>query len=316
MYKIMELPKPEPGPLQVRIRIVACGIGYVDALVALGKYQVKPPLPHVPGGEVAGFIDAVGDGVSSFTVGNRVLAKVRGGFAEYGIARSQDTKFLPEVMTYHQAAGFQVNYVTALHGLRDRGALKAGETLLVFGAAGGAGLAAVEVGRALGARIIAVASSEEKREFVRAAGADEVIDRDPEGWRDRLKALVPAGPDIIFDPACGELMEPAFRSLRWRGRYLIVGFASGQISSLRVNLSLLKGASLIGVDYRQFSQVFEQGEGDRVLDELLELVACKRLAVPIGKVFSFGDFKSALEYALSGQGVSKTLLSVDAEQAD
>ena len=228
-YTVVDLALPEPAEGQVRLKIAMCGIGYVDALVALGRYQVKPPLPHIPGGEVAGIIDAVGAGVEGVAPGTRVLARVAGGFSEYGIARVRDIHPIPASMTFAQAASFVVNYVTALHGLRDRGSLKAGETLLVFGAAGGVGLAAVEVGRAMGARVIGVASSEEKRAFVLEAGADEVIDRDGEGWRDRLKALVPGGPDVVFDPACGELMEPAFRSLGWRGRYLIVGFAGGDI---------------------------------------------------------------------------------------
>ena len=309
-YQIEDLPLPEPASGEVRVKIAMCGIGYVDALVALGRYQVKPPLPHVPGGEVAGVVDVLGGNVEGLAPGDRVMARVRGGFAEYGISGVSDIKRLPDEMSFAQAAGFQVNYITALHGLRDRGKLKSGETLLVFGAAGGVGMAAIEVGRALGAHVIGVASTEAKREAVLAAGAHEVIDRDPEGWRDRLKAMLPEGPDVVFDPACGELMEPAFRSQSWRGRYLIVGFAGGDIPSLRVNLPLLKGVSLIGVDYRQFSQVYEPEAADALLDELLGWVASGRLAVPTGMVFGFDDYKTALEFALSGRGYAKTLLEI------
>ena len=311
-YKIVDLSRPEPGAGEVRVKIDMCGIGYVDSLVALGRYQVKPPLPHIPGGEVSGIVDAVSDGAGALSVGDRVMAKVSGGFAEYATCRAKDAKKIPDNMSFAQSAGFQVNYITALHGLRDRGMLQAGETLLVFGAAGGVGLAAVEVGKALGATVIGVASSEEKRALVRSAGADLVIDRDEDGWRDRLKALAPGGLDVVFDPACGNLMNPAFRSLSWRGRYLVVGFVGGDIPSLRVNLPLMKGASLIGVDYRQFSQVFEETAADQMLDELLDWVAEGRLQVPTGKEFEFEDFKAALEFALSGQGVSKTLIRISA----
>ena len=319
-YAIVEAPLPEPRRGEVRVQVEMCGIGYVDSLVALGRYQVKPKLPHTPGVEVAGVIDAMGEDVKAVAVGDRVLATVGGGFAEYALGSAQTVKRIPEMMSFAQAAGFQVNYVTAMHGLRDRGALKAGETLLVFGAAGGVGLAAVEVGKALGARVIGVASSEEKRQLVLDAGADLVIDREEDGWRDRLKALIPDGLDVVFDPACGALMEPAFRSLSWRGRYLIVGFVGGDIPSLRVNLPLMKGAALLGVDYRQFSQVFEPGEADAMLTDLLDLVASGKLAVPTGRVFDFEDYKQALTFALSGKGVSKTLLRIpsdgDAPQAN
>ncbi len=309
-YEAVDLPMPEPGPGEVRVKISMCGIGYVDSLVALGLYQVKPPVPHTPGGEVSGIVDAVSPDIDGLAVGDRVLAKVNGGFSEYAISKARDTRRIPDGMSFAQAAGFEVNYVTALHGLRDRGALKAGETLLIFGAAGGVGLAAVEVGKALGAKVIGVASSEEKRQLVLDAGADLVIDRDEEGWRDRLKAIAPDGLDVVFDPACGNLMNPGFRSLSWRGRYLIVGFVGGDIPSLRVNLPLMKGASLIGVDYRQFSQVFEKEPANRMLEELLGWCAEGRLNVPTGRVFDFTDFKEALQFALSGKGVSKTLLNV------
>lgn len=314
-YRAATLPEPVPGPGQARLRVGCCGVGYVDALVALGRYQVKPALPHVPGSEVAGVIDALGPDVTGLAVGDRVLAKaVGGGFAELALAPVADIRRLPDAMRLDQAAGFPVNYLTALHALRDRAHLRAGETLLVIGAAGGTGLAAVQVGRAMGARVIAVASSPAKREAAEAAGAEASLDREPEGWRDRLKALAPGGIDVVFDPVSGPLMEPAFRSLRWGGRHLVIGFAgmgAGGIPKLPVNLPLLKGAALVGVDYRQFAQVFEPEAASAMLDELLGWVAEGRLDPPAGRVFAMDEAAAALDYALSGAGIGKTLLVVD-----
>lgn len=309
-YKLAELPVPLPGPGEVRIRVAACGVGYVDALVALGRYQVKPPLPHVPGGEVAGWIDAVGDGVNGLAVGARVLAQANGGFAQFALARAESVHGLPERMSMGQAAGFRINYVTALHALRDRAHLEAGETLLVIGAAGGTGLAAVQVGKLLGARVIGVASSEAKRAAVERHGADASLDRQPEGWRERLKAIVPDGIDVVFDPVSGPLLQPAFRSLRWGGRHLVIGFASGDIPALPVNLPLLKGAALVGVDYRQFAAVYEAPYARQELGELLGWVGEGRLDPPVGRVFGFDQYREALTFALSGEGIGKTIFDV------
>lgn len=309
-YGVVDLPAPEPGPGQIRLKIGACGVGYVDALVALGRYQVKPPLPHVPGGEVAGWIDAIGTGVSGLAVGARVLAQVQGGFAEYALAAAESTHALPDRMSFGQAAGFRINYVTALHALRDRAHIRPGETLLVIGAAGGTGLAAVQVGKRFGARVIAVASTEEKRAIATRYGADAVLDREPEGWRDRLKEAAPNGIDIVFDPVSGPLLQPAFRSLRWGGRYLVIGFASGGIPALPVNLPLLKGAALVGVDYRQFADVYQRADARHELEELLAWVAKGDLDPPVGRVFPFARGRDALAYALSGSGIGKTILEV------
>jgi len=310
-YARVDLPAPQPGTGEVRIKVAACGVGFVDALVALGRYQVKPPLPHVPGAEIGGLVDALGPGVTGYAIGERVLAQVRGGFAEYAIASERAISRIPDRMSLNQAAGFRVNYGTALHGLRDRAALKAGETLVVIGAAGGVGLAAVQVGRLLGANVIGVASTEQKRAVVAEAGAGVTLDRDVDGWRDRLKAVAPNGIDVVFDPVSGPLLQPAFRSLGWGGRYLVVGFAGGDIPALPVNLPLLKGAALVGVDYRQFGAVFEAGAAARELDALLAWVAQDKLNVPVGRTFPFGEYREALEYALSGEGTGKTVLVVD-----
>jgi NADPH2:quinone reductase len=310
-YHLAERPSPEPSPGEVRVRIAACGVGYVDGLLALGRYQVKPSLPHTPGWEVAGWLDALGSGVEGLSAGQRCLALVRGGgFAEYAVAKASEVVPLPDAMRFDQAAGFTLNYGTALHALRDRARLHPGETLLVIGAAGGVGLAAVQIGCLLGANVVAVASTLEKRALALSCGAAVVLDREPDGWRDRLRATAPDGVDVAFDPVSGPLLQPAFRSLKWRGRYLVVGFASGAIPALPINLALLKGASLVGVDYRQFSDVFEAGRARRELSELLGWVGDGRLDPPVGRRFAFEQFGEALAFALSGQGGGKTILEV------
>ncbi|PZQ65109.1 MAG: quinone oxidoreductase [Phenylobacterium zucineum] len=315
-YRLIETPVPAPGAGEVVVQVAACGVGYVDALVALGRYQVKPPLPHTPGQEVGGWIAAVGEGVTGLAAGDRVMATVRGGFGEYAAGPAAGAQKIPDGMDFAQAAGFRINYLTALHGLRDRAAIRPGERLLVLGAAGGVGMAAVQVGKLLGARVIAAASTEEKRAFALANGADAVIDTAAEGWRDRLKALCDGkGPDVVFDPVCGPLFEPAFRSLAWGGRHLVVGFAGGPIPALPSNLTLMKGAALMGVDVRQFL-LFEGPRAAAELDELLGWVGEGRLAPPVGRTFTLEDFAPALEFALTGQGMGKTVLSVATERRE
>ena len=311
-YSLVEAPVPEPRPGQVRLRVTDCGLGYVDALVALGRYQVKPPLPHTPGQEAAGVVDALGDGVEGLVPGDRVMATVAGGFADMALAAAGACTALPANMTSGQAAGFRINHLTALHGLEHRAALRPGETLLVFGAAGGVGTAAVQVGKILGARVLACASTPEKRDFARTCGADEVLDTEAEGWRDRLKALCGGrGPDVIFDPVCGPLFEPAFRSLAWGGRHMVVGFAGGPIPALPANLPLMKGAALTGVDVRQFL-LFEAPRAAEALARLLAWVEDGRLSPPEGRRFPLAAYGEALEFALSGQGMGKTLVGAGA----
>jgi NADPH2:quinone reductase len=308
-YRLVEVEPPRPGADDVVVQVAACGVGYVDALVALGRYQVKPPLPHTPGQEVAGRIASLGQNARGFRIGDRVLASVRGGFADYAAATTAAVRKIPDRMDLAQAAGFPINYVTALHALRDRATFRHGETVLVLGAAGGLGAAGVQVAKLLGGRVVAAASSEEKRAFCRALGSDEVIDTDAEGWRDRLRNTCGArGPDVVFDPVCGTLFEPAFRSLSWRGRHLVLGFVGG-MPALRANLPLMKGAALVGVDVRQF-RLLEPARADADLDQLLDWVSEGRLAPPIGRTFPFEAFAEALEFALSGQGRGKTVLTV------
>jgi NADPH2:quinone reductase len=237
-----------PGAGEIRVRVRAAGLNFPDMLTVQGKYQVKPELPFTPGREFAGDVLAVGEAVDGFAVGDRVAGLCEtGAFAEEAIAFADACEKLPSGVSYDAAGGFILAYGTSWHALRDRAGLQAGETLLVLGAAGGVGLAAVEIGHAMGARVIAAASAAEKLAACRAAGAGAVINTSEEQLRPALAALCPAGPDVIYDPVGGKLTEAAFRSVNWRGRHLVVGFADGAIPALPANLALLKGASFVGV---------------------------------------------------------------------
>jgi NADPH:quinone reductase len=310
-YQLIDVARPAPAAGQVLIRVHACGMGYVDALVALGRYQVKPPLPFTPGQEIGGVVEAVGEGVSQPKVGERVMVSTfGGGLAEYVVVPVAAVQVIPDAMSYAQAAGFRVNYLTALHGLEDRAALQPGERLLVLGAAGGVGTAAIQVGRLLGAEVIAAASTPEKRAFALAQGAQRVLDTNPDGWRERLKQLCEGrGPDVVFDPVCGPLFELAFRSQSWRGRHLVVGFVGGPIPKLPANLTLMKGASLVGVDVRQFL-LFEAERAQSHLRRLLDWVVDERLSPPVGRRFPLGEFAQAMQFATSGTGTGKTVIEM------
>lgn len=307
-YRIVELATPEPGPGQVRVRIKACGVGYVDALTALGRYQVKPKLPFIPGNEASGIVDALGEGVTGFAPGDRVIVSTPSAFCEYACVPASAVVKFPDAMSFAEAAGFRVNYFTALHGLRDRADIKPGEKLLVIGAAGGVGIATVQIGALLGAEVIAVGSTEEKRAFARANGAHHVIDTNPEGWRDRLKAIAKTV-HVVMDPVCGPLFELAFRSLAWRGRHLVVGFTAGKIPALPANLTLMKGAALMGVDVRQFG-IFEPETSKARADELFELAQSGRLHPVAGRIFPFAEAGQALEFAYSGASIGKTIIEI------
>ena len=249
-----ELPTPEPKAGEVRIAIRAASLNFPDLLIVQNKYQTKPPLPFVPGSEYAGVIDAVGDGVQGLKVGDPVAAfGGTGGFATHACIAAALVMPLPPGFAFDDASAFILTYGTTHHALLDRAALKAGETLLVLGAAGGVGTAAIQIGKVMGARVIAAASSDEKLELCRQIGADATINYATGNLREELKALTGGkGPDVVYDPVGGDLAEPAFRSIAWRGRYLVVGFAGGGIPALPWNLALLKGASVVGVFWGDF----------------------------------------------------------------
>jgi NADPH:quinone reductase len=253
---VEDVPAREPGPGELRIRVRAAGVNFPDVLIVQKKYQMQPPLPFTPGSELAGEVISVGEGVRGFSPGDRVIAYCGvGAFAEEAIVPEATVAPMPPGIDFDVAAAFTLTYGTSWHALRDRAALKAGETMLVLGAAGGVGLSAIEIGKVVGARVIAAASSDEKLEVCRLHGADATINYQSEDLREAIKRETGGkGPDVIYDPVGGPYTEPAFRSIGWRGRHLVIGFAAGQIPSLPLNLMLLKGASLVGVFWGDFTR--------------------------------------------------------------
>ena len=304
----------DPGPCKpndVRIAIRAAGVSFVDVLTARGDYQVKPPLPFIPGSEFAGVITAVGSDVSADRVGERVMASNWGGvFADAITLPAARARPLPDALSFAEGAVFGVAFATAWHALVQRGALQAGETLLVLGAGGATGHAAVQIGKYLGARVIASASSFAKREAALAAGADIAVTTGAPDWRDAVKAANGGkSVDVVFDPVSGDATEAAFRSLGWRGRHLVVGFASGPIARLPANLALIKGAALIGVDIRQFG-IFEPALADANMQQLLSLAAAGILRPVIGATYRINEFAIAMADAASGARAGRIVLAM------
>ena len=266
---VEELASPRAGPGEAVVTVKAASVNFPDVLIIQNKYQFKPPLPFSPGSELAGVVKEVGTGVQAFRPGDRVMAfTTYGAFAEEVKTEASRLLPLPEGMDFIHGAAFVLTYATTDHALRDRAALAAGVTLLVLGAAGGVGLAAVEIGKALGARVIACASSADKLAVCRDHGADATINYAAEDLRERIKALTEGrGVDVIYDAVGGPYTEPAFRSIAWRGRHLVVGFAAGEIPKLPLNLALLKGASVVGVFWGDFAR----REPARVADSMRQL---------------------------------------------
>jgi NADPH2:quinone reductase len=252
---VQDLPTPEPGKGEVRIRMHAAGVNFPDVLIIQNLYQFKPPLPFSPGGEAAGVVDAVGEGVTRYKVGDKVIAMIgNGAFREQFIAHERQVIPMVGDMPFDVAAGFTLTYGTSHHALKQRARLAAGETLLVLGAAGGVGLAAVELGKLMGAKVIAAASSDDKLALCREYGADEVINYSTEDLKERVKQITAGkGVDVVYDPVGDKYAELAFRSIAWNGRYLVVGFAAGEIPKLPLNLPLIKGASIVGVFWGAFT---------------------------------------------------------------
>ena len=258
---VEDIPSLAPGRGEVVVTMRAASVNFPDVLIVQDKYQFKPPLPFSPGSEMAGEVKAVGEGVTTWTPGDPVMAfTTYGAFAEE--VRTEATRLLPlpPGMGFADAAAFGLTYATSDHALRDRAALRAGETLLVLGAAGGVGIAAIEIGKILGARVIACASSDDKLAVCRAHGADETINYATEDLRPRIADLTGGhGPDVIYDPVGGPYTEPALRSIAWRGRLLVVGFAAGDIPKIPLNLTLLKGCSIVGVFWGNFTRREPEG---------------------------------------------------------
>lgn len=253
---VEDVPALDPGPGEVRVRVRAAGVNFPDVLIIQKKYQMQPALPFSPGSEAAGEVVAVGEGVTHVKPGDPVMAYAGiGCFAEEVVAPADKVMKIPAGVSFEVAAAFTLTYGTSWHAIRDRAALQPGETMLVLGAAGGVGLSAIEIGKAIGARVIAAASTDEKLAVCREHGADATINYEREDLREAIKRETGGkGPDVIYDPVGGRFAEPAFRSIGWRGRYLVIGFAAGQIPSIPLNLALLKGASIVGVFWGDFTR--------------------------------------------------------------
>src|SRR5688500_5379374 len=305
------LPSPRPGDGEVVITMKAASVNFPDVLIIQNKYQFKPPLPFSPGSELAGVVKEVGPGVQAFRPGDKVMAfTTYGAFAEEVKTEASRLIALPEGMDFIRGAAFVLTYATTDHALRDRAALAAGETLLVLGAAGGVGLAAVEIGSALGARVIACASSDDKLAVCREHGADATINYATEDLRERLKVLTEGrGADVIYDPVGGAYSEPAFRSIAWRGRHLVVGFAAGEIPKLPLNLALLKGASVVGVFWGDFARR-EPKQFAASVAQLNKWFEEKRLKPQVSQTLPLEKAAEALKLMAARQVKGKLVLTV------
>ena len=308
---IEDTSSPQIKKNEVLLDVHAAGINFPDTLIIEGKYQFKPPFPFSPGGEAAGVISAVGENVSHLNVGDRVMALTGwGSCAEQIAVPAYNILPMPDAMDFTTAAAFSMTYGTAMHALKQRGALQAGETLLVLGASGGVGLAAIEIGKAMGARVIAAASSAEKLEVARQAGADELINYQDEDIRERLKTLTKGqGVDVVIDPVGGDLFETVLRSIAWNGRMLVIGFASGTIPSLPANLPLLKGAAVIGVFWGSFAQRQPQ---DNVANfqQLFAWFAEGKLKPLVSQTFALEDTAQAINTLAARKAVGKLVIKV------
>ncbi len=289
-----ELPTPSPKEGEVLIEIKAASLNFPDLLIVQNKYQMKPALPFVPGSEYAGVVQAVGPGVSHLRAGQHVAClSGTGGFGSHTLAPAALCMPLPQGFPFVDAAAFIMTYATSHHALVDRAQLKAGETVLVLGAAGGVGTAAIQIAKAMGAKVIAAASTDEKCELCKSIGADATINYSRDNLRDALKALTDGkGPDVIYDPVGGDYAEPAFRSIAWRGRYLVVGFASGPIASLPMNLMLLKGASVVGVFWGDFAKR-EPKANQAMMMELAQWYGQGKIKPVIDQTMPMADLKAA-----------------------
>ena len=316
---LTELPDPELGPGQLLVRVKACAINYPDVLIIEDKYQFKPPRPFAPGGEVAGVVERVGEGVTGWSEGDRLIAMIgHGGLAEKVVVQAATALPLPEGRSFEDGSALVLTYATSIHALLDRGRLEAGQTLLVLGAAGGVGLAAVELGKAFGARVVGAVSSEEKAEAVRQAGADAVIvyPRGPFD-KDASKALATQfkeavggqGADLIYDPVGGDYAEPALRSIAWEGRYLVVGFPAG-IPKLPLNLTLLKSCDVCGVFWGAFAARDPQANAAHIRT-LFRLWDEGKIAPKVSRTWSLEQGGEAIGHMAARQAVGKLVVTME-----
>jgi NADPH2:quinone reductase len=307
--EVQDLEMPEPGPDQVLLRIEATGLGYVDALTVAGLYQIKPKLPFIPGNEISGVIEQAGESVKHLRAGQRVLATPsNGGLAEYTILDEGRCTPIPDSLSFDAAASFLVNYCTAWHGFNYCGALKNNETVLILGGSGGVGIAAIDLAKAMGANVIAAASTEEKRQACLDAGADAVVDYTREDWRDELRAALGDHQlDVVYDPVGGGYAEPALRSLGPDGRFLVVGFAAGDIPKIPINLLLLKRCSMIGVNWGGHIAA-NPSVAREVVTTLLGWIAEGRLNPAAGEAFPLEQTGEAMLKMLERKAVGKIVV--------
>jgi NADPH2:quinone reductase len=310
--QLREMPSPVPGPKQVLVRTRVAAVNFPDALMVAGKYQFKPEFPFSPGGELSGEIIQVGSEVTRFKVGDKVVGIAsHGAYAQETLIDASHLISLPADISdadLELAGSFVLTYGTSLHALKDRANAQAGETLLVLGAGGGVGLAAVEIGKLLGMRVIAAASSAEKLQAARDRGADDTIDYSKEDLRERIKALTEGrGVDVVYDPVGGDFAEPALRSVGWRGRYLVVGFAAGEIPKFAANLLLLKGSSLVGVFWGEFVRR-EPALNAENMGLLFTWLRERRITPLISRRYPLSQAPQALEALLNRQAIGKVVI--------
>lgn len=308
-FALAELPPGAPGTGEMLVRVEAVGLGYVDALVMRGLYQVRPGVPFVPGGEIVGRVETIGAGVAGFAPGQRIATwQYGGGLAEQAVVRAAHSVAVPDPLDAPQAAALILDFLTAHYGLFDRGGYTPDRSLLVTGASGGVGSAAIQLAHACGGTVFGLASGDAKQRHVRACGASAVLDYRDADWRAQLKLLCPAGIDMVFDPVGGPLFEPCFRSLAKRGRHLVVGFAAADgIPSLPANLPLLKSGELIGVDARYLSET-EPARVRAILEVVLRLAARGRIAPVIAERFALDEVAAAFEALAAPQRIGKIVV--------
>jgi NADPH2:quinone reductase len=307
---VEDVPSPKPGKGQLLVSVKASGVNFPDVLLIQNKYQFKPELPFSPGSEIAGVVRQVGEGVHGFMPGDRVMAHIRsGGYAEEVVVDEALVAPVPAGLDFTIAASFGLVYATAYHALKDRAGIQSGETLLVLGAAGGVGLAAVELGKLFGARVVACASSDEKLETCRRFGAEVTINYEREDLREALKNLGGAV-DIVVDPVGGKYSEPAVRAMAWKGRYLVVGFASGQIPKIPLNLVLLKGCSIVGVFWGEFARR-ERDLNAANLRELTTWLRAKKIKPLVSANYPLERAADALKDMMNRKVQGKVVLTTD-----
>jgi NADPH:quinone reductase len=308
--EVAEVEPPSPGRGQVLLDVKACSVNFPDTLIIQGKYQFQPPMPFTPGSDVAGVVAALGEGVTSVAMGDRVagFTGAAGGFAERAACDADKLIPLPAGVDFMTGAAFGLTYSTSYYALKDRAYLRPGETLLVVGAAGGVGLAAVELGTVLGARVIAAASSDEKLAVCRERGAAEVINYSTQDLRERIKTLTDGnGVDVVYDPVGGAYAEPALRGMAWGGRYLVVGFAAGDIPRIPLNLLLLKGCSAVGVFWGSFTAREPQRNAEN-LRQLVAWLADGTIRPLISATYPLADVARALNELLERKATGKVVL--------